>query len=284
MLDLLIPASIPELGAGPVGWIAFGVTVISTLLGALFGSLFGGADMNAINKALNDLRNQMAQAIDVVARFAWSVAIPLGALLSLLKDLFIGFFDGLYSLVKRIYSKLWKIATGALPQILGSLKKDRALIQWLYRDVILRMLYWMHLQRPYQYLLRLVMLKMGYRLDQLFGDIQKRIIEPYLYNLRLYNIHSQWLDYLLNYRLTLQRPLMLNTLYEQQADWIRIFWNAQTGVAAVDGGQNGSGGTPGPTFPEMVAAVNAWQAHGTGDEAGNLNQMLAELAQDEASV
>ena len=284
MLDLLIPASIPELGAGPVGWIAFGVTVISTLLGALFGSLFGGTDMNAINRALNDLRNQMAQAIDVVARFAWSVAIPLGALLSLLKDLFIGFFDGLYSLVKRIYSKLWKIATGALPQILGSLKKDRALIQWLYRDVILRMLYWMHLQRPYQYLMRLVMLKMGFRLDQLFGDIQKRIIEPYLYTLRLYNIHSQWFDYLLTERLTLQRPLLYNSLYEHADDWINMFWTAQTGVAAGNGGQNGSGGTPGPTFPEMVAAVRAYRLNRTGPMADNLNQMLADRASEDAQV
>jgi hypothetical protein len=245
-MQIEIAPLLPALGAGPVGAIVFGVIVVAQILGTLFGGVFGGTDWNAINAAITQLRNQLSGAIDEVGRFAWSIAYALGKLLGAIKDIWISFIDQLWSLLKRIWQKLVNIIQAVLPQIVQALKNLKKWLDWIYVKILRPILNYIQILRRYLYILRLMHLKIATRLDGILTRIQGRIIGPYLYVLRMLNGYGGWINVILTGGLTLQRPLLINTLYQYQADWINLWWTAQQGSAGSLSGSSGasSGGAP----------------------------------------
>jgi len=232
----VIPPLIPELGAGPVGWVVFGVSLAIDLLAGLFGGLFGGTDWTSVNNSLKQMRDTLSAVADATARFAWDVAVALGKLLQMLEQAFIGFFEYMWELIKRLWKYIEKIVSAVLPQLAQAITKTLEWLKKIYHDYLRPLLNWIQILRKYLVILRLMGLKIATKLDGILGKIQGRIFGPFLYVLQMLNQFSSWYNVLMAFDLTVQRPIFLRTMYKYQGDWINMFWQAQGAKLPAGGG------------------------------------------------
>jgi hypothetical protein len=266
----------------PVDPISFGADIIITILGALFGGLFGGGGGGASVQDLNNLRNATASAIDVLKRFTWTLAAAVGALLLALRDIFIDLLDKIKSLLQTIAKALaWVLKTG-IPALLKIIRQLRQWLAMIYQKYIRPLLLWIQLARRYLAILRLLHIHIADRLDKVLGQIQGVILAPYLYVLRSINGVGTWINLIVTIGGLIQRPVMFNSLYAYQRDWINMWWTGQSPT----GGNGVVPPAPAPYVPEtaqdVTAGVAQWVDTGTGEYADYAALTLA--AFDDASL
>jgi len=261
----------PELpaegAAGPVGWVVMGVSLAIAALATLFSGIFGGTDWNAVNAALTKMRAVLTEVADSTARFAWTVAVALGKLLQMIEQAFIGFFEYMWELIKRLWKYIEKIVSAVLPQLAQAIHKALDWLKKIYHDYLRPILNWIQIARRYLLILRLMGLKIATKLDAILGKIQGRIFGPFLYALRMFNQFSGWYNVMLAWDLTVQRPIFIRTMTKYQGDWINMFWQAQGANLPAGGGITAPppGGPPPNT--QEISDFQQYAATGTGPYA-----------------
>lgn len=223
---------IPESLLAPIGdtiggLLSFGADIVGSLLAALFGSLFGGNDIAALQQAVLSLRSQLAQAVDQVTRFAWTIATALGAALKFLYTLLQDLISKLWQFVKKLATLLQKIAKELLPKLVQLIKNIRTLLNWIYKTFIRPIIQYLQLIRRFLGILRLFHIKWAGKLDGIIVNIEGRIVAPFLYVLRTLNGLGNWINVVLTAGLVLQRAVFINTMYAYQSDWVNMFWVGQ---------------------------------------------------------
>jgi len=209
----------------------FGVGAIISILGGLFGGLFGSGGAQQIQNDLRGLRDAMSRAIDTVSRYATKIARALGALLSAIHNIWVGFLGELWNIVKYLMVALRWLLREGLPRLVLAVRNLRRLLDDVYQRYIRPALNYIQLVRRYLAILRALHVPFADKLDRILVRIEGRIIAPYLYVLRTLNGIGGWVNVIVTGRGTIQRPLFLRTMYAYQADWVNMWWAAQGAVA-----------------------------------------------------
>jgi hypothetical protein len=225
------------------------VPIIGPILGALFGSLFGGTDLSGLTKAVNQLAQETAQLGDDITRLAWHIANGLGALWRAIATIWDNFLDQLWSVMKSLWKLLWCLAATVIPKIIQIMKDLRKFLDWLYQNYIRKIMNYLQLARRWLQILKLLHIPFASKLDSIITQIQGALFTPFLYVLRWLNGYGAWYNVILTADLTLQRPVFIRTMYAYQADWINMFWTAQTGA-----GQSGAQSLPGAAAAPVLPA------------------------------
>lgn len=219
-----IVAGLPEAG------VTFGISiVVGAILGALFGGLFGGNDTQALQNAVQALRQALAQTADELERFSWTIATGLGKTWQAIADIWDNFLDGLWSYLKQLGNSLWIVVSSVLPKLIQVVKDLRTFLDKIYTKYILPAMRYLLLIRQVLGILRAIGVPLGAKLDRILGQLQAAVFLPMQYVLRSLNGYGGWFNYVLTSNLILQRPLFINTMYAYQADWIKMFYTAQSG-------------------------------------------------------
>lgn len=224
----MLSPGLGPLGGGPLAPIFFGVSIVSTILQALFGGIFGGSSTKALADAVTRLRTDFATAIDNVVRFAWKSVFALGTLLQLFHDVWISFFDKLWSYVKELGRLLKRLVDDVLPVVIKALRNARELLNTLYKRFIRPLMNYIQKVRKYLAILRALHVPFADKLDKVLARIEGKIIGPYLYVLRTLNGMGGWINVIVTAGGVIQRPLFIRTMYAFQADWVNMFWAGQT--------------------------------------------------------
>lgn len=212
------------------------IPIIGPILGALFGSLFGGTDLSQITKQLNQLAQQLGQLGDTLTRFAWSIGFALGELARAIAEVWDNFLDALWSAVKSLWKALWCVVSSVLPKIIQILKNMRQYLDWIYQHLIRPIMNYLQKVRRILQILKLLHVPFAAKLDTILGQIQSAVFGPFYWLLRWFNSYGSWINTLLAWDLTIQRPIFLRTMQKYQGDWIGMWWNAQAANLPAGGG------------------------------------------------
>jgi hypothetical protein len=265
---LLGPGLLGPIGAGPLAPVAFGIELISTILGALFGGIFGGGPSTAeLAAKITELRNQVANALDMLKRFAWTIAFALGTLLQALHDMWVGFLDGLWALVKKLAHAISRLVTEVLPKILEYIQKLRKILDDWYVKYIRPLLNYIQMVRKYLGILRLFHIKWAGKLDGILVQIEGDIARPYLILRRWLGAVGNWVNILVTAKGTLQRAVFINTMYAYGADWINLFYVMQDGQLTGATSPGLPAGTPPVDIGTVKANMQQWLVSETGPYA-----------------
>lgn len=249
--------------------VTFGISLaVEAIVGVLFGGLFGGGDIKQVQQDLQNLRTALAQTADELERFSWSIADGLGRTWQAVADIWDNFLDGLWSALKGLWNALWVVVSSVLPKIIQILKDLRNFLDSIYLKYILPIMRYLLLIRQVLALLRALGVPIASKLDRILGQIQGALFSPFLYLLRSLNGYGGWFNFILTSNLVLQRPLFLNTMYAYQADWINMFYTAQSG-------QLGPVGVLGPAA-QGTSNYASWLAAGgaTGGTTDTTQQVM----------
>jgi len=222
--------------AGPVG---FGISIISEILGALFGGIFGGGGVGQVEAQVHQLRDQMSKAVDLLKRFEWHTAFALGTLLQAFHDFWVGFLDKLWSLLRKIAHAIARLVTEVLPRLLEWMNKIQKRLDELYAKYVRPLLDYIQKIRKYLAILRAFHIKWAAKLDDELVKIEGDIIRPYLAVRRWLGALGGYVNVILTRTGVIQRALLLNSMYAWAADWVNLWYVAQSGqlndTAAVQG-------------------------------------------------
>ena len=218
----------------------FGISIVVAIIASLFASFFGGSDTKKLAEAVNQLRAALAQSVDELYRFSWQIVRALGKLLNMIHEDLVGWRDALWKLIKNMLNEIWKLVSEAIPQIIKFLKQLRKWLDEIYRKYIRPILNYIQHIRKWLAIARALHIPFADKLDKILVRIQAKIIGPYLYVLRLFNVYGSWINVILTKRGTIQRPVILGTIYENKGKIIDIL---------LDGATDPNGATAGPTQP-----------------------------------
>lgn len=253
--------------------VTFGVSiVVGAILGALFGSLFGGSDTKALQQAINQLRTALAQTADELERFAWSIAVGLGRLFQAIAGIWDTFLDAVWTYLKQLWKLLWCLVDTIIPKIINVLRDLRKFLDTVYLKYILPAMRYLLRVRQVLAILRALHVPIAAQLDKILGQIQGALFLPFTYLLRSLNGYGGWFNFILTSRLILQRPLFLNTMYAYQADWINMFYTAQSG-------QQGPVGTLGPAATGTSSFANWLTEGGTAGGSSDTTAQVMTVAE-----
>jgi len=252
-------------GIGTIGSTAMSfIPLIGPILGAIFGSLFGGTDLSGLQKALDQQAKEIAQLGDTITRFAWKIANALGALFTALHDIWVGFVDALWSAVKSIWKALWCVVSTVIPKIIQILKNMRRYLDWIYDHILRPIMNYLQKVRRILQILKALHVPFADKLDRIITQIQGRIFGPFLMVLRWFNIYGSWVNTILAYDLTIQKPIFVRTMTKYQGEWINIWWNAQQGPGGAAAGQGTSAGAAERSWAGDQADFHQYVTDGSG--------------------
>jgi hypothetical protein len=257
--------------------IVFGIISVVSIVGSLFGSLFGGPDVSKLAQAVNDLRNALASATDQLYRFSWSVAFGLGKFLGAFHDIWDTFIDGVWSILKNIVKAVWHVMTEALPKVAEAVAKTRKLIDQIYEKYARPVLNYIQQVRKYLAILRALHVPFAGKLDQILAGIEGKIAAPFLYVLRQVNGIGNWVNVIITARATLQRALMINSLFENAGALVNIFWSKQTAKAPSSAGAGAGAAAPPQGQAQAIAELQLYAQTGSGPLAFTVGPAIAEL-------
>lgn len=247
--------------------ITFGIDIVVSIIGGLFGGIFGGLDIAAVQQGLVDLRQATAEITDWLKRFAWTIATALGALLGALKQIFEDLLDKIKTLLQDLWKILKWIIQKAIPAILKAIQALRKWLAMIYQKYIRPLMIYLQYVRRFLFILELLHVKFAAKLDQWISTIQYSLLSPLFYLMRSVNGMGNWINVILTAGAIIQRPVFINTMYAYQADWINMFWQAQS-----YGGVPGGTIAPPPpaaglTVPEVAAGMQEYATTGGGEYA-----------------
>ncbi|MGH3630262.1 MAG: hypothetical protein ACRDRL_22820 [Sciscionella sp.] len=259
------------------GPVLFGISIVASILGALFGGLFGGGDVGKLTDAVNQLRSSLAQTAQALYRFAWTIAIGLGALLEAFHDFFVGWLDALRTLVKNILKALNTALTKLLPTVLSIIKKIRSVLDGIYTKYIRPALQWIQVLRKWLAIAKLLHIPFASKLDSILVQIQSKILAPFLYVLRTINGIGNWVNLIITIRGTIQHAVFLRTLVENSGATVNLLHNTQNYPAT----PTTSALTPGAPAPQSQAVVladlNAYATTGVSPSSASIDPALQSL-------
>jgi len=261
---------LPVAPAGGGNPIAFGIELVTAIFSLLFGNLFGsGFDAQ---KAVSQLRDSVVQLGDATYRFTWSVAVGLGAMLNAIHELFVNFLDKVWNAIKSILKALGHVFQELLPKILDFIRRLRKLLNQIYAKWIRPLMQYLSVIRRLLAILRLFHVKWAAKLDGYLVLIQSRIIGPFLWVMRQINGVANWVNLIITTRATIQRAVMIRSLWENSGSLVRISHDAQ-----VNGTGNGTNDAPIPGAPvrsqaTATADLNAYATAQAGDMAPDVDQ------------
>jgi len=267
--------SLPVAPAGGGNPIAFGIELVTAIFSLLFGNLFGsGFDAQ---KAVSQLRDSVVQLGDATYRFTWSVAVGLGAMLNAIHELFVNFLDKVWNAIKSILKALGHVFQELLPKILDFIRRLRKLLNQIYAKWIRPLMQYLSVIRRLLAILRLFHVKWAAKLDGYLVLIQSRIIGPFLWVMRQINGVANWVNLIITTRATIQRAVMIRSLWENSGSLVRISHDAR-----VNGTGNGTVDTPIPDAPveseaEAIADLDAYATAQAGDMAPDVDEAVQYL-------
>lgn len=261
--------AVGAIGSLAAGVATFGISIaVTAIVSVLFGGLFGGGDTKQLQQDVQNLRNALAQMGDELERFSWSIADGLGRTWQAVAEIWDNFLDALWTYMKQLWNLLEVLVSQVIPKIINVLRDLRKFLDSIYVKYILPMMRYLMLVRQVLALLRAMGVPIASKLDRILSQIQGALFLPFTYLLRSLNGYGGWFNFVLTSRLILQRPLFINTMYAYQADWINMFYTAQSG-------QQGPVGVLGPAA-QGTSNYASWLAAGgaTGGSGGTTQQVM----------
>ena len=159
------------------------------------------------------------------------------------------------------------------------MKDVRKFLDQIYAKYILKILRYLQLARGWLGILKALHIGWATKLDKILTQIQGALFTPFLYLMRIVNLHGAWYNVILAWDLTMQRAVFLRTMQKYQGDWINMWWTAQTGA-----GQAGTGSLPStaaapPSVQQGMADFRAYALTGAGPYADSVAQARIDWAQ-----
>jgi hypothetical protein len=259
------------------GPIVFGISVVASIIGALFGGLFGGGDVGKLTSAVNQLRSSLASTAQALYRFAWTIAVGLGALLEALHDLFVGWLDSLRSLVKNIATAVWHALGKLIPTVLAIIKKLRSVLDNIYQKYIRPVLQWIQVLRKWLAIAKLLHIPFAAKLDSILVRIQSKILAPFLYVLRTLNGIGNWVNLIVTIRATIQRAVFQRTLLENSGATVNVLHNAQNYPTAPATAPLTRGAPAPQSAPEAIADLQNYATTGFATFNASVDPAIAQL-------
>lgn len=219
-------------GSIPINPVVFGAEILGTFLGSLLGSLFGGGDLGAVKMQVDKLTHDLIKTGDMLKRFAWTIAYALGTLLQALHDIWVGFLDQLWTLLKKIAHALVRLLTDVFPRLLRWLSILQHRLDELYAKYVRPILNYLQIVRKYLGILAALHVPFARKLDQWIVRIEGQIIAPYLRVRQWLGAMGNYWNVLLTAGGIIQRAMLLNSMFAWGADWINLWWVMQSGQVA----------------------------------------------------
>ena len=260
-----IGGSLGGIGAGIASAaVSFGISLAVTFLAGLFSSIFGGNDTAKLAKAIDDLKSATQRSLDELTRFAWAIANGLGALIRAIADIWDNFLDALWSALKRLWKLLWCVVDTVIPKIINILKNLRKYLDWIYQHILRPMQKWMQRARQVLQILKALHVPFASKLDRILTQIQGAVFGPLYAVLGWFNIYGSWVNAILTWDYTIQRPIFLRTMYKYQADWVGMWWSSQFDQSTPTPGVDYPREAVPPTIPQCAAEIGAAVKAGPG--------------------
>jgi len=206
---------------GPVG------AVIGAIVGFLAG-LFGGGVSKEIKRALEGLRDGINKTADTLLRFTWKGMFSFGWLLRAFQNLWVRILHPLLDHIERIANRLGRLIDKVLKPYLDLLIKIRKAILDIYERFFRPIILTIETLRRALAILRLAHIHIADKLDAELAKLEGKIAAPILKLLQQTNELAGWMRVLLNVRLLLQQPLLVNSLDAFKQIWAKMFWNAHS--------------------------------------------------------
>jgi len=254
------------------GALSFGLGIIGSILGSLFAGLFGGDPTKRLADALNMLARSVAQSLDLLKRFAWTIARAFGSLLATLQAWFVDFLQFVWAMLKDIAGMISKLVKDILPAIARVVRAARDALGKFYQDYLRPVLNWIQRARRYLAILRALHVPYADKIDQILVRIEGRLIGPFLYVLRTLNGIGSWVNVVLTAGGVIQRPLFDRTIFQYQDDWINLWWVAQAANSGAAPVRSTTGTAAPPTDPQVKANWDVYARTGAGPMADVLQQ------------
>jgi hypothetical protein len=240
------------------------IPIIGPILGSLFGMFFGGSNTDQLAKAVKTLSDQVAQLGDNLTRFIWKVANGLGGLWQAIAETWDNFFDALWKYMKQLWCLLECITSKIIPCLIKVMRDMRKYLDWIYQHILKHMLNWIQKARKVLQILKALHVPFAAKLDRIIGQIQSAVFGPFLMLLQWFNTYGSWINTILSWDLTIQKPIFLRTMQKYQGDWINIWWNAQTGAGGAAAGQGSLSDGATRSWQQDQADFHQYVTTGTG--------------------
>jgi len=272
MLIELPISGVGGLGGLIGGALTFGLSIIGSLLGSLFAGLFGGDPTRRLADALNTLARSVSQSLDLLKRFAWTIARAFGSLLATIQTWFVDFLQFVWAMLKDVAGIIGRLVKDILPAIAKAVRAARDAIGKVYNDYLRPALNWIQRARRYLAILRALHVPYADKIDQILVRIEGRLIGPFLYVLRTLNGIGSWVNVILTAGGVIQRPLFDRTIFQYQDDWVNLWWVAQATSASTAGAPPIAGTPAPPTNAQAIADWDLYVSTGAGPMAAVVAQ------------
>lgn len=261
-------AELGPIGAIPViGPIILGVIGVIDIFTSIFGISFGTSEVTQLAAAVQTLQGAVAAAIQQTTALLWTIAYAFGKLLQWVHDAFVGFLTTLWQLLKKIAGWMKELFTNVLPKLLNVINRLRQFLNQIYLKYIRPILVWLQYFRRFLAILSLFHITWATKLDQWLVKLQGKIIAPYLYVLRTLNGIGTWVNLVVTAQGVIQRAVFVNTMYAYQADWINLWWTAQSATVASFPLAPPGSSDQGAPLSQVSAEFSLWVQTGTGEFA-----------------
>lgn len=224
-----VGGTVAGIGLTTANPILFGVGIAISVVSGILGAIFGGSnDVQKLAKQFDQLKDATEKGLDLATRFTWAIGNGVAALWTADALIWDSFTDQLWTNFKNVWKSVWTALATTIPTILKLIHDARQLLDQVYTKYIRKIMFWIQWARTFLAYLKLLHVPFAQKLDKIIGQIQTAVFAPFLYVLGVLNLYGAWINLILTQNLTLQRPVFLNTMYEYQADWINMFWEAQS--------------------------------------------------------
>lgn len=227
---MIIPIStVGPIGAIPViGPIFLGIVGALDIIGAIFGITFGSSAIDQLEQGVLKLQTALTTAVQQLTGFIWTLAYAFGKLLQWVHDAFVGFLTTMWELLKKLAGWMKDVIGTVLPKLLSLIQRLRQLMNLIYLQYIRPILIWIQRARQWLSILRAFHIGWATKLDTWLGQLQGKVLAPYLYVLRAINGVGSWVNLIVTAAGLIQRAVFINTMYAYQKDWVGMWWNGQT--------------------------------------------------------
>jgi hypothetical protein len=155
------------------------------------------------------------------------------------------FIDQFWTNFKNVWNALWKHLTQLIPLIIDQIRKLHDRFQQFYKKHILPNLKYLTYIRIFLAYLKLFHIKIFDRLDKIIGQIQGALFAPFLWMMRIVNLHGAWFNVVLAADLTIQKAIWIRTMTKYQGEMVNMWWAAQTNPVGIPPGGQGFLSSPG---------------------------------------
>jgi len=273
------PAEVrPEfvLAPPPVDPVTAIVAGISALLSVL--RILGGRGLaREVESTFRHVYSTISTVADGLMRFSWSIGRAVGFLYRIISNFWVRVLRPLLDHARRLGFRLARIYDRIVKPVLAVIERYRRLILRLYEKYARPVLTAIQRVRRALFLLRILRVGFAQKLDDRLARLEGKIAAPFLFLLSQLNELAGWINLLVTIEYLLRDPLLINSLYAYQGDWINIFWSSQTSDVA-------AGTTAALTRLDLtrdidsdVARYRAESASGAGQLGQAVQSQLARL-------